>query len=389
MSEQTPDEGAPQQPQQPQPTSQGSAGAMEMGAAWLRGDGESHDVVMSSRVRLARNLAGRPFATKATRRDRVETMQVCRDCVMNAGLAEKIIWVDIHGSPALERQLLVERHLISKNHGKGRGQNPNEDPRGVAISVPDERLAIMVNEEDHLRLQAIRSGLALSDAWSDVDSADDKIESRLTYVFSSKFGYLTACPTNVGTGLRMSVMLHLPGLRLTGEIEKVKRAATDMALAVRGFYGEGSEPVGDLFQISNQATLGKSEAQVLHELERQIVPRVVEYERLSRRELLAKRRVGLEDQVWRSWGMLSSARLLTTEEAMGALSLLRLGVSMGLLRGAGPGGEGPSMRVVNQLMLLVQPAHLQRAVGRELDQEQRRTARATLVRTKLTRPRVA
>jgi protein arginine kinase len=391
VSEQTPGEGESQQPQQPQQPAQGqgSAGAMDMGATWLRGDGESHDVVMSSRVRLARNLAGRPFATKASRRDRVETMQVCRDCVMNAGLAEKIIWVDIHGSPALERQLLVERHLISKNHGKGRGANPNEDPRGVAISVPDERLAIMVNEEDHLRLQAIRSGLALSDAWSDVDSADDKIESRLTYAFSSKFGYLTACPTNVGTGLRMSVMLHLPGLRLTGEIEKVKRAATDMALAVRGFYGEGSEPVGDLFQISNQATLGKSEAQVLHELERQIVPRVVEYERLSRRELLAKRRVGLEDQVWRSWGMLSSARLLTTEEAMGALSLLRLGASMGLLRGAGPGGEGPTMRVVNQLMLLVQPAHLQRAVGRELDQEQRRAARATLVRTKLTRPRVA
>lgn len=387
MSEQTPGEGAPQQPM-PGSTS-GAGGPMEMGAAWLRGDGESHDVVMSSRVRLARNLAGRPFATKATRRDRVETMQVCRDCVMNAGLAEKIIWVDIHGSPALERQLLVERHLISKNHGKGRGANPNEDPRGVAISVPDERLAIMVNEEDHLRLQAIRSGLALSDAWSDVDSADDKIESRLTYAFSSKFGYLTACPTNVGTGLRMSVMLHLPGLRLTGEIEKVKRAATDMALAVRGFYGEGSEPVGDLFQISNQATLGKSEAQVLHELERQIVPRVVEYERLSRRELLAKRRVGLEDQVWRAWGMLSSARLLTTEEAMGALSLLRLGVSMGLLRGAGPLGDGPTMRVVNQLMLLAQPAHLQRAVGRELDQEQRRAARATLVRTKLTRPRVA
>ena len=377
---------APQNPDDA-PKSATNVPALEVGAEWLRGEGELSDVLLSSRVRLARNLAGRLFATKATRRDRQETLDVCREWLMRAELASKMIWVDLHGSSPLDRALLVERHLISKNHSKGQGTNPNEDPRGVAISVPDERLSIMINEEDHLRIQAIRSGLSLSQAWADIDSVDDKIESKLDYAFSPRFGYLTACPTNVGTGVRMSAMLHLPALRLTGELEKVKRAAQDMSLAVRGFYGEGSEAVGDLFQISNQTTLGKSEQQILQDLEGDILPKVVEYERLARRELLAKRRVGLEDQVWRAWGALSNARLMNTDEAMQALSLVRLGATMGLLRGASGTQDSPDPRTINQLMLLVQPAHLQRAVGRELDQEQRRVARASLLRSRLLRPK--
>ena len=377
---------APQNPDDA-PKSATNVPALEVGAEWLRGEGELSDVLLSSRVRLARNLAGRLFATKATRRDRQETLDVCREWLMRAELASKMIWVDLHGSSPLDRALLVERHLISKNHSKGKGTNPNEDPRGVAISVPDERLSIMINEEDHLRIQAIRSGLSLSQAWADIDSVDDKIESKLDYAFSPRFGYLTACPTNVGTGVRLSAMLHLPALRLTGELEKVKRAAQDMSLAVRGFYGEGSEAVGDLFQISNQTTLGKSEQQILQDLEGDILPKVVEYERLARRELLAKRRVGLEDQVWRAWGALSNARLMNTDEAMQALSLVRLGATMGLLRGASGTQDSPDPRTINQLMLLVQPAHLQRAVGRELDQEQRRVARASLLRSRLLRPK--
>ena len=377
---------APQNPDDA-PKSATNVPALEVGAEWLRGEGELSDVLLSSRVRLARNLAGRLFATKATRRDRQETLDVCREWLMRAELASKMIWVDLHGSSPLDRALLVERHLISKNHSKGKGTNPNEDPRGVAISVPDERLSIMINEEDHLRIQAIRSGLSLSQAWADIDSVDDKIESKLDYAFNPRFGYLTACPTNVGTGVRMSAMLHLPALRLTGELEKVKRAAQDMSLAVRGFYGEGSEAVGDLFQISNQTTLGKSEQQILQDLEGDILPKVVEYERLARRELLAKRRVGLEDQVWRAWGALSNARLMNTDEAMQALSLVRLGATMGLLRGASGTQDSPDPRTINQLMLLVQPAHLQRAVGRELDQEQRRIARASLLRSRLLRPK--
>jgi protein arginine kinase len=353
---------------------------------WLRGEGEASDVVMSSRVRLARNVSGCAFAGKAQRRDRLRTLEICRDRIMEAGLAERVMWIDVHDLPAIERSMLVERHLISKQHSKGRpmaaapaglaGAGGGEEPRGVAISVPFERLAIMVNEEDHLRIQVIRSGLALSNAWQEADQVDDKIEAGLDYAYSSKFGYLTACPTNVGTGLRMSVMLHLPALRLTGELEQAKRAATDMNLAVRGFYGEGSEAIGDLYQLSNQVTLGQSELQILTKLESDILPRIIEYERVKRRELLAKRRIGLEDHVLRAWGTLTHARLLTTEEAMQCLSMVRLGVLLGLIK-------GHDVSHINQLMLLVQTAHLQRACGKEMDQEARRTARATLARARL------
>jgi protein arginine kinase len=352
--------------------------AFEASTEWLRGEGESSDVVLSSRVRLARNLAGAPFAAKASKQNRLATLEACRAQILRSSIAERIVWVDLHETPPLDRSLLVERHLISKQHSKGKpgSGSPNDDPRAVAISIPDERLAIMVNEEDHLRIQGIRSGLALSAAWRDVDQVDDKLEAGLDYAFSPRFGYLTACPTNVGTGLRMSVMLHLPGLRLTGEIDKVKRAAEGMNLAVRGFYGEGSDAVGDLFQLSNQTTLGKTEAKILHDLENQIIPRVVEYERESRRDLLTKRRNVIEDAVWRAWGLLTTARLLTTEEAMQALSLVRLGCLLEILKQA-------DQKLINQLMLLVQPAHLQRVLGRELDQDHRRFARASLVRGRL------
>lgn len=347
---------------------------------WLRNEGEAADVVLSSRVRLARNLAGHLFIVKATRKDRQRTLEVCRDTILHCSLAPHIAWYDLHAANPADRTLLVERHLISKQLAKGRAGGPGaaEDPRAVAIGLPDERLSIMVNEEDHLRIQTVRSGLSLAAAWKEIDAVDDRIEAGLEYAFSPRFGYLTACPTNVGTGLRMSVMLHLPGLRLTGDIDKVKRAAADMGLAVRGFYGEGSDAVGDLYQLSNQTTLGKSEASILHDMEHEIVPRIVEYERLSRRELITRRRVGVEDQVMRAWGLLTHARLLTTDEAMGALSLTRLGILTGILKA--PGGAAIDVRTINQLILLVQPAHLQRVVGRELDQEQRRVARATFVR---------
>jgi protein arginine kinase len=379
--------------------------AMEVGASWLRADGNLADVVVSSRVRLARNLAGMAFVARASKPDRQRVLDMVRPVVLQAGLdathekqpasaSSSVMWVDLHATPPLERSLLVERHLISKQHQKGKGPTPNDDPRAVAIGVPDERLSIMVNEEDHLRIQLLHSGLALGKAWKEASDVDDRLEGGLEFAYSSRFGYLTACPTNVGTGLRMSVMLHLPGLRLTGEIDKVKRAAEGMSLAVRGFYGEGSEAVGDLFQISNQTTLGKSEPQILQELEQVIIPRVVEYERLSRRELLHKRRVGLEDQVWRAWGVLSNARMLTTEEAMQGLSLVRMGIAMGIVR-LGERGLSASdklatraslagmLRSANQMMLLAQPSHLQRAMGEELDQEQRRVARATLMRARL------
>jgi len=355
--------------------------ASASGPEWLRGTGPNSDVVMSSRVRLARNIAGCPFASKATLRDRAHVLELCRSKLMDAGLAERLRWIDLHLAEPQDRMLLVERHLVSKPHAKGRtidGRAASDEPRAVVYSVPDERLSIMINEEDHLRIQAIRTGLDLEQAWQDANATDDRIEAHLDYAFSARLGYLTGCPTNVGTGLRMSVMLHLPSLRISGEIDKVRRACADMNLAVRGFYGEGSEALGDLYQVSNQTTLGVRESGVLEELQGQIIPKIVEYERVALRDLINKRRLTIEDQVHRAHGLLQNARLLTTDEAMHALSVVRLGIVAGLITGL-------DQARVNALLLLIQPSHLQQAVKRELDQEQRRAARAALVRGELMR----
>lgn len=340
------------------------------GAEWLRGDGGAADVVISSRVRLARNLAGFQFARRCSREIRSRIVEVAQRHLLESDLAPRMLWVDLAGLPEVERSLLVERHLISKHLAKADG------PRAVAISAPDERLSIMVNEEDHLRLQMLRSGLSVQEAYASLDVIDDKIESRVDYAYSPRFGYLTACPTNVGTGIRVSVMLHLPGLKLSGEMDKVHRAAKAMSLAVRGFYGEGSEAVGDFFQVSNQTTLGKSESELITTFEQRIIPKFVEYERMARRTLIEKRRVFVEDQVFRALGTLRHARLLKADEVLQLLSFVRFGIVMGLI-------DDLPVRRVNELTLSTQPAHLQRLVGRSLDQAERRVERANRVRVAL------
>ncbi len=394
------------------------------GAAWLAGTGRDSDVVISSRIRLARNLAGRPFPARSTLLQRAQVVALCRDHLMSGVLdapGRRMVWADIHAMSPLGRSLLVERHLMSKEHAKGKtitlpvgapaGGTPTgpeqtiQEPRGLAVTLPDESLSIMVNEEDHLRIQVLLSGLALSEAWKQIDDADDQVEGLgnrrvsggsdvatadtppsaappapaadrgLIYAFSPRFGYLTTCPTNVGCGVRMSVMLHLPGLRLTGEIDKVKNATKDMNLALRGFYGEGSESTGDLYQVSNQGAFGKPEREILREIETEIVPEIVRYERDARTTMLERRRRILEDQVFRALGLLRNARMLTPEEALAGLSMVRLGILCGLV----PIPE----QVVSQLFLLTQPAHLQRLLGVDMDQQRRRAARADLVRERL------
>jgi len=339
---------------------------------WLRGEGRDADVVMSSRIRLARNLAGIPFPNAATREQRLEVLTLARARLLDTSSAPApgMRWIDLAEARTIDRLALVERHLVSKQMVKG------AEPRAVAIAEPGERLAVMVNEEDHLRIQAMRSGFALAETWRFIDAVDDRLEARLDYAFSSKLGYLTACATNVGCGLRVSVMLHLPGLKLTGEIEKVRRAASKMNLAVRGFYGEGSEAVGDFFQLSNQTTLGRSERDIIDDLEGQIVPQVIDYERQAREAMLRKRRMTLEDRVHRAVATLRSARLLSADEALQLLSLTRLGILQGLL-------DHVDIGVVHRLILLCQPAHLQQAAGREIDQGERRILRAELVRQAL------
>lgn len=362
-----------------------SADVVRRGVSWLASYGKDPDVVISSRVRLARNLAGFPFLTRATREHRQAILERIRERMRAVQTEGRLLWVEVHQTPQADRTLMVERHLISKEHAKG------DEPRAVAISLPDEHVSVMVNEEDQLRLQCLRPGLQIAEAFAQINAVDDQLggandpdappdatpdPALLQYAFSPRFGFLTACPTNVGTGMRVSVMLHLPALRLTGEMEKVRRATKDMNLAVRGYYGEGSEATGELYQISNQTTLGKSEAVIMHDLEHEILPQVIDYERKARQLLLEKRRRLLEDTVFRAMGVLRNARLLTPEEALTMLSNVRLGVLTGLVNDV-------QVDTVNQLILLTQPAHLQRALGVELDQAARREARADLVRERL------
>jgi protein arginine kinase len=336
---------------------------------WLRGSGPMSEVVISSRIRLARNLAGYPFLSRIGRHQRQSLEARIRDTILSCDIAPQMFYVDLEAAPQTDRDLLVERHLISRPHAAAEGA------RGVAIGA-DETVAIMVNEEDHLRIQVLRSGLQLEEAWEQINAIDDRLEARLDFAFHSRFGYLTACPTNVGTGIRVSVMLHLPALKLTGDIEKVFRAARDMRLAVRGLYGEGTEATGDFYQISNQTTLGKTEEEIISDFKHQVIPKIIDFEHQARRKLIDEKSIALDDKICRALGLLRSARLLTTEETMYLLSHLRMGVNLGRVRDV-------ELRTLNELMLLTQPAHLQKLHGRKLDGDQRWAARAQYVRQRL------
>ncbi len=335
---------------------------------WLSGTGEMSEIVISSRARLARNLADSRFVTRLGARARSDAEKTIRAAMTASGVAAEEDYVELNEITPLERRLLVERHLISKEHASGEG------PRGVAIGE-GERTSIMVLEEDHLRIQAMLSGFRLKEAWKLADGIDDALEKRLNYAFSPEFGYLTACPTNVGTGLRVSVMLHLPALVMTKAIEKVFHAMNKIGLAVRGLYGENTEASGHFYQISNQVTLGKSEADIVETIAK-VVPQVVRYEATERETLLKEERRTLEDRIWRAYGMLRHARVLTSEEAMTLLSVLRMGLRMELM-------DAADLSALNELFITSQPAHIQILTGRELDPRERDVARADLVRARL------
>ena len=336
---------------------------------WLRGTGPESDVVVSTRIRLARNLAAYPFANRATAAQKAEIVARARDAVGRADLPHALEYLDVPAMPALDRQFLVERQLISRELA-----NVLEGPRGVAFD-DRESVSIMVNEEDHLRLQVMRSGLALDEAWGEIDKVDDGLESRVTYAFHAQFGYLTACPTNVGTGMRASVMLHLPALGLTKQIDKVFRALQKINLAVRGLHGEGSRAFGDLYQISNQVTLGKSEPKILGEI-KEVILTILQYERQARAVLVKERKQGEQDRVARALGTLGSATMITAEETMELLSVVRLGIHLRLI-------DDVPATAVNQLFIQTQAAHLQKLVGHALDGEERNAARAKYLKTRL------
>ncbi|MGD9647933.1 MAG: protein arginine kinase [Pirellulales bacterium] len=335
---------------------------------WLRGTGPQSDIVMSSRIRLARNLAEFPFISRATTADRNEIEQTLRAAVLDAGSALRLDYLDVNLLEGIDRQFLVERQLISREHAESEGA------RGVAIDS-GEQVSLMINEEDHLRIQVMHSGLDLRNAWAEISRIDDLVGERATYAFSEKLGFLTACPTNVGTGMRVSVMLHLPALVLTRQIEKVFRSLQKINLAVRGLYGEGSQAMGDFYQISNQITLGKSEEQLVEQVG-DVVPFIIDYERRAREVLIKESHENLHDRVSRAYGILRTAQTISSEETMHLLSSVRMGVNLGLI-------SDLEIPTINQLFIHTQPAHLQKLRGVELDTADRNIERARYLRRHL------
>ncbi len=335
---------------------------------WLRGNGPESDIVISSRIRLARNLAQFPFPNRADDTTRSEIEAQLREKIGNLHIGSKITYVDVNQLESLDRQFLVERQLISREHSESHGA------RGVGIG-DEENISLMINEEDHLRIQVLRSGFALEDGWNAINRLDDAIEEQVTYAFSGQFGYLTACPTNVGTGIRVSVMLHLPALVITREIQKVFQALQKIQLAVRGLYGEGSQAMGDFYQISNQVTLGKSEEKLIGDL-RDVVPNIISYERRVRNALVKDNRESLHDQISRAYGILKNAQTISSEETMHLLSSVRMGVNLGLI-------DDLEIPTVNELFIHTQPAHLQKLRKEHLASAERNVARATYLRSRL------
>jgi len=339
---------------------------------WLRGIGPESDIVISSRIRLARNLADFPFISRATPQDRSQIENVLRESVRAVG--EDLLYIDVEGLNGIDRQFLVERQLISREHAEAQGA------RAVAIDQC-EKFSVMVNEEDHLRIQVMQSGLDLQNAWERINRIDDILEGRVVYAYHDRLGYLTACPTNVGTGMRVSVMLHLPALVITRQIEKVFRSLQKISLAVRGLYGEGSQAMGDFYQISNQITLGRSEEELIKQVG-DIVPVIIDYERQARDFLVRESHENLHDRVSRAYGILRNAQTISSEETMHLLSSVRMGVNLGLI-------EDLAIPKVNELFIHTQPAHLQKLSGVELDTADRNIERARYLRRHLNKEKNA
>ena len=335
---------------------------------WLSEPGPESDIVISSRIRLARNVCSFPFLSTAGVKERGEVERLIRDQIGDGGVLGEFAYFGLPAMNTLDRQFLVERHLISREHAFGKG------PRGVALGG-NQVVSIMVNEEDHLRIQGLSSGFRLRETFKIVNEIDDALEKKIDYAFSSQFGFQTVCPTNAGTGLRASVMLHLPALVMTRQIEKVFQAVTKINLAVRGLHGEGTDASGDFYQISNQATLGKSEEEILRNIE-DVIPQIIKYERTVRDTLIETKKDLLEDKVWRSYGTLKFARSMASEEALSLLSNVRMGVNLGIICDVGIGA-------LNELFVLTQPANLQKEEGRELTTGERDVARASFVRKRL------
>lgn len=332
--------------------------------SWYIEAGPHHDVVLSSRIRLARNFSGLPFKKRADRSTSMKVLDKAKK------LFKGMLYIDISEINVIERQALVERHLISPELASGKN-NP-----AVFVSK-DESISIMVNEEDHLRIQSMQAGLQLESALEKAISIDEEIAEKEEYAFRHDYGYLTGCPTNLGTGMRASVMMHLPAMTKTGVMERTLEACSKLGIAIRGLYGEHSNASGYIFQISNQISLGQSEDEIVANV-KSIVEQLIDTEKKLRKELLEKDRIGFEDEVFRALGAFSNARIISSEECLKLMSDIRLGISAGLLK-------QPGIEAINELMLMTRAATLQKSAGRPLEARERDIYRADIIRKKLER----
>ncbi len=337
-------------------------------ADWMTGKGKENAVVITSRIRLARNLREEPFPGWAMKAERKEIMNTILPEVRSLATMKDGFSQELSNLDSLQKQVMVERHLISREQAA-------RSEGCAAVVNRKQSLSLMVNEEDHLRMQSIYSGMRLREAYDLLDSLDKELETKLRYAFDAKLGYITACPTNLGTGMRASAMLHLPALVLSNQINQVLQAVGKIGLVVRGLFGEGTESLGDLFQISNQSTLGESEESIIDRLER-VIKQVANHERNARLKMMEEDSDTLTDKICRAYGILKHAHLFDSKEAFTHISLMRLGADLGYFP------EG-TMQLCDELMMEIQPAHLQLYAGKELEPEKRDVIRAEIIRDQL------
>lgn len=331
---------------------------------WLKDSGEYRDVVVSSRIRLARNLDNYKFPIRIG----MDEAKHVYDDVIKSLDKNKYLDFKIKDIPLIERNMLVEKHIISP----ALLYNPNIS--GFAMSEQEDE-TIMINEEDHLRIQVLDSGLSLKKAWEKADGLDNQLENKLRYAYDERIGYLTSCPTNLGTGLRASVMLHLPAMEMTKEINKVLTTIAQFGLAVRGVYGEGSKALGSLYQISNQSTLGDNEETIIKKIDH-LIRQIAEKERISRKNIFEKNSINFEDKIFRAYGILKNTRIISTDEAVRLISFLKLGISAGLI-------TDNSINDMDKLFIEIQPASLQYINRKEMNDMERDIKRAEVLRNKI------
>jgi protein arginine kinase len=335
---------------------------------WLKGTGPNSDIVISSRIRLARNLDKSAFPHWANKKQSEQSLEIIEEAIPKVDYLKRATFFRLADLDSVDKQFLVERHLMSLEHA----QKTNN--KAIVID-DDEILSIMINEEDHIRIQVMQSGFNLFEAWNIINSIDEGLSKELTFAFDSDWGYLTACPTNTGTAMRGSVMLHLPVLVMTRQIDRVLAAIAKLSFATRGLYGEGTQATGNFFQISNQVSLGHSEEDIIENING-IIRQIIEQENQAREAIISKNKEVLEDRINRSLGILKSAHIISSQETIELLSMVRLGCDFGMVKDI-------DRSRINELFLITQPAHLQKIEGKKLTASERDVKRAEIIRAKL------